>query len=196
MAAFFPGNVLFSCFQGLFEYFLWLRHWTRYLRTLSELGLLRGRPGEGRQTRGRQCQWQVGEYASRERGGEESQTWAKTRLPCSKNVSLEDFEQHVWSDQPSQELMTGRDGLGAVWRNEGIRNAWVRRRQVRSWLWGWRDLWGVEDRLGTRRRVWEAGRFSRGRWGQVGNEGLRGPSGWWGGEVGEILLFFFFPTFG
>lgn len=51
-----------------------------------------------------------------------------------KNASLEDFEQDVWRVQSRKELMTGRDGLGVGWRREGIRNVWVRRRQVRGWL--------------------------------------------------------------
>ena len=55
-------------------------------------------------------------------------------LPHSKNANLEDFDQDVWRDQPRQELMAGGDGFGVGWRREGIRNGWVRRRQVRGWL--------------------------------------------------------------
>lgn len=54
-------------------------------------------------------------------------------LPHSKNANLEDFEQEVWRDQPRQELLTG-DGFGVGWRRGGIKNVWVRRKEVISWL--------------------------------------------------------------
>lgn len=55
-------------------------------------------------------------------------------LPHRKNASLEDFEQDVWRDQRRQELLTEGDGFGVGWGREGIKNVWVRRREVRSWL--------------------------------------------------------------
>lgn len=156
MAAFFPGSNLFSCFQGLFECFLWLDHWIRCLMTLPELGLLWERAGEGRPTKaGQPCRSVASRTSQEGQGRQRVSNLGKNEIATQKKCQL----GGLWAGYLEGSVKERPDGR-------------------KRWTWGGLEKGRNKERAGEE----EAGqglamgmKGSVRRWGQVRDEeeGLR-----------------------